>query len=43
MTTAISLPAKDGKVTKIDLLHTPGVVSSGVPTDAKVLYHWEAK
>jgi hypothetical protein len=43
VTTAINLPAKDGKVTKVDLLHAPDVISKGVPTDAKVLYRWRAK
>ena len=43
VTTAINLPAKDGKVTEADLLHTPDVISKGVPADARALYHWEAK
>ena len=43
VTTAINLPAGDGKVTKAELLHTPGVISKGVADDAKVLYSWTAK
>lgn len=41
--TAINLPAQDGKLTRMELLHTPDVISKGIPADAKVLYHWPAK
>ena len=43
VTTAINLPARDGEITEMDLLHTPNVVSKGVPANATVLYHWKAK
>lgn len=42
VTTAINLPAGDGAVSAVDLLHTPGVMSRGVPDDATVLYRWRA-
>ncbi len=43
VTTAINLPAKDGKLTKIELLHTPNVIANGVAGITKVLYCWKAK
>jgi hypothetical protein len=38
---ALNLPARDGEVTQVDLLYTPGVMSSGVPGDCKVLHSWK--
>lgn len=37
---AINLPARDGEVTRAELLYTPDVVKQGVGPDAKVLYTW---
>jgi len=37
---AISLPARNGEVTQVDLLRTPGVLSSGVAKDSEILYSW---
>jgi len=39
---AINLPARDGEVTQVDLLHTPDVLRRGVARDCKVLYSWRA-
>lgn len=38
LTTAVNLSAKKGKITRVDLLHTPNVITKGVEPDAKVLY-----
>lgn len=38
---ALNLPARDGEVTQVDLLYTPGVMSSGVQGDCKVLHSWK--
>jgi len=38
--TAINLPAKDGEVTKAELIHCPDVMAKGVTPDSKVLYVW---
>jgi hypothetical protein len=37
---AINLPARDGAVTQVDLLHTPNVMQKGVARDARVLHSW---
>jgi hypothetical protein len=37
---ALNLPARDGEITQVDLLHTPGVLGKGVEKDCPVLYHW---
>ena len=37
---AINLPARDGEITKVDLLYTPGVIGNGVAKDCRVLYGW---
>jgi hypothetical protein len=37
---AINLPARDGEVTRAELLYTPDVVDQGVGPSAKVLYTW---
>jgi len=37
---AINLPARDGEVTRAELLYTPDVVSRGIASDAKSLYVW---
>jgi len=37
---AINLPARDGEVTHVDLLHTPGVMDKGIGPECKVLYSW---
>jgi hypothetical protein len=37
---AINLPARDGMVTRAELLYTPDVVASGITDQAKVLYTW---
>jgi hypothetical protein len=39
---AINVPARDGEVTQADLLHTPGIMRSGVAPANKVLYSWKA-
>jgi hypothetical protein len=38
---AINLPARDGEITRVDLLHTPNVMAKGLPADPKVLYRWK--
>lgn len=38
---AINLPARNGEITQVDLVHTPGVLSKGLASDAKVLYSWK--
>jgi Peptidase M66 len=40
-TYAINLPAKDGVVTKVELLSTPNIFSQGLKADAKVLKIWD--
>jgi hypothetical protein len=40
-TVAVNLPARDGEVSQADLLHTPGVMSTGVGPASKVLYSWK--
>lgn len=42
-TEAINLPAADGKVTKVQLLHTPNVITQGFPKHPRVLATWKAK
>ncbi|MBI1335588.1 MAG: hypothetical protein GC164_01345 [Phycisphaera sp.] len=37
---AINLPARDGNVSRVELLYTPDVVTRGVGTHAKVLAVW---
>ncbi len=37
---AINLPARDGKITHVDVLIANDVVTKGVGADAKVLYTW---
>jgi hypothetical protein len=39
---AINVPAREGEVTQADLLHTPGIMSSGAAPANKVLYSWKA-
>lgn len=39
---AINLPARDGDVTQVDLLHAPGVMQHGVKSDCRVLSRWKA-
>jgi hypothetical protein len=39
---AINLPARDGEVTRAELLHTPDVMRRGIARDCKVLYSWKA-
>lgn len=38
---ALNLPARDGELTQVDLLYTPGVMSSGVAGDSRVLHSWK--
>lgn len=38
---AINLPARDGAITQVDLLHTPGVMRKGVKGDNTPLYTWK--
>ncbi len=38
---AMNLPARDGVITQVDLLHTPEVMSKGVKSDCRVLYGWK--
>jgi hypothetical protein len=40
-TAAINLPARDGKVTRVELLLTPDAQEMGLPTDPKVLDRWD--
>lgn len=39
---AVNLPARDGEVSLVELLHTPGVLDKGVAPDCKVLARWDA-
>jgi hypothetical protein len=39
---AINLPARDGAVTRVELLDTPGVMTRGLTSDCKVLDDWNA-
>lgn len=38
---AVNLPARDGKVTRADLLLTPGAHTNGLPSAPKVLASWK--
>lgn len=37
---AINLPARDGEVTKAELLYAPDVITKGLNANSKVLYTW---
>ncbi len=37
---ALNLPARNGEVTQVDLLYTPGVMGKGVEKDCEVLHSW---
>lgn len=38
---AINLPARDGEITRVELLHTPDVITKGISPDCNVLYTWQ--
>ncbi|MEI6234113.1 MAG: M66 family metalloprotease [Planctomycetota bacterium] len=40
-TFAINVPARNGDVTQVDLLHAPDVMKTGAITDSKVLFSWK--
>jgi hypothetical protein len=40
-TRAINLPARDGKITRVELLLTPDADKNGLPADPKVLDSWK--
>lgn len=37
---AINLPARDGEVTRVELLHDPGLIGNGLTKDSRRLYLW---
>lgn len=39
---AINLPARDGEVTQMELMDTPGVMGKGIGPEDKVLYRWSS-
>ncbi|MGL4419365.1 MAG: hypothetical protein ACRCZF_01750, partial [Gemmataceae bacterium] len=42
-TDAINLPAEDGSVTAVELLHTPSAESKGLGEQPEILAHWPKK
>ena len=37
---ALNLPVRDGAITRVELLHTPDVLSKGVTAESRVLHTW---